>query len=95
MPVTQNIRLLIEWSPVLNLLSAIASSSTAQERAVAVARLGEFLASKTETKIDDRLVRVITDILLTPQGAALLEYLTALVDTVAEKADGPSGLAGN
>lgn len=91
---SQNIRLLIEWVPALNIFSAIAAAKRGQERAVQVARLAEFLASKTETEADDRLVRLITDILLTPQGGALVDYLSELVQAAAENPNGPFGHSG-
>jgi hypothetical protein len=92
--IPSQIRLLIEWVPALNIFSAIAAAKRGQERAVQVSRLAEFLASKTETDADDRLVRLITDILLTPQGGALVDYLSELVQAAAENPNGPFGHSG-
>lgn len=94
MPIAENIRLLIEWAPALQLFSAIASAAPGRDRAVQIAKLGEFLASKTESTVDDRLVRLVTDILLTPQAGALIEYLTELVKVASESKDvgGHSGI---
>lgn len=87
MPIAENIRLLIEWSPALQLFSAIAAAAPGRDRAVQIAKLGEFLAAKTESPVDDRLVRLVTDILLTPQAGALIEYLSELVNTAMESKD--------
>lgn len=77
--IPEKLRLALEWLPVLQMLPAIAAAEPGKRRAVEVARLCEMLASKTETDVDDRLVRLITDILLTPQGGALIDYLADLV----------------
>lgn len=89
-----NLRMLIEWAPALNMFTAIAAAKPGQERAVQVARLAEFLASKTDNKVDDQLVKLITDILLTPQAGALVDYLSQLVQKAAENSNGPDRPSG-
>lgn len=91
---TDNIRLLIEWAPILQIFSAIASSKPGSERVIQVARLAEFMTTKTENKVDDQLVRLLTAILLTPQADALVQYLTELVEKASEKTNEPDGLSG-
>lgn len=82
MPLSTNLRLLIEWSPALQLLSAISAAKPGVERLIQVAKLAEFLTAKTATSVDDRLVRLVTDILLTSQGQALVDYVCELAKSV-------------
>lgn len=82
MPLSTNLRLLIEWSPALQLLSAISAAKPGVERLIQVAKLAEFLTAKTATSVDDRLVRLVTDILLTSQGQALVDYVCELAKNV-------------
>jgi hypothetical protein len=39
-----------------------------------VADAAEWVASKTSAKVDDQLVRLLADILKTPQGEALVRW---------------------
>lgn len=82
MPLSTNLRLLIEWAPALQLLSAISAAKPGMDRLIQVAKLAEFLTAKTSTTVDDRLVRLATDILLTSQGQALVDYLCELAKNV-------------
>jgi hypothetical protein len=82
MPLPTNLRLLIEWAPALQLLSAVGAAKPGVERMMQIVKLAEFLTTKTSTGVDDRLVRLLTDILLTPQGQALVDYVCQLVTAV-------------
>lgn len=75
----EKIRLLIEWAPALHILPAIAASKPGQDRAVEVMRLLEFLAQKSDLKMDDKLVQLIKEILLTKEGGALADYIAGLI----------------
>lgn len=92
--ISANIKLLIEWMPVLNIASAIGAAKPGQPRAVEIAKLAEFLTQKTENTVDDQLVRLITAILLTPQGGALVDYLSQLAQSAVENSNGPHGPSG-
>lgn len=75
----QKVRLLVEWSPALQLLPAIAASAPGQERAVQIVRLLEFLASKSDLKVDDQILRMVREILLTKPGQELADYIAGLI----------------
>ena len=94
MPLSDKIRLLLEWLPALQLLSSIAAKQ-GKDRAAEVTKLAEFLASKTETKVDDKLARLVSDIVLTPQAGALIDYVADLVNSVMESSNDHARLAGN
>ena len=40
----------------------------------------EWIATKSATKIDDDVVKMITSIIETPQGEALIRYIVARVE---------------
>lgn len=78
------IRLLVEWSPALQILPAIASATPGQPRALAVMRLIEFLASKSELKLDDKIAQLLKEILLTQPGTELADYIAGLLNGAIE-----------
>ena len=39
------------------------------------------MASRTDAKVDDKLVQLLADILKAPQGEALVRFLLSLVET--------------
>jgi hypothetical protein len=43
---------------------------------------GEWLATKTKSQIDDRIVSRLADVLRTPQGEALVRELVSLAEGV-------------
>jgi hypothetical protein len=47
---------------------------------VIVGEASEWLASKTKTTADDRIVRLLSDALKTPQGEALIRGVVKLVE---------------
>lgn len=73
------LRLLIEWAPAIQILPAIAAAPAGQPRAVEIVRLLEFLASKSEVKLDDEILRMIREILLTKPGTELADYIAGLI----------------
>lgn len=75
----QKVRLLVEWSPALQLLPAIAAAAPGQDRAVQIVRLLEFMASKSELKVDDQILRMVREILLTKPGQELADYIAGLI----------------
>jgi hypothetical protein len=44
-----------------------------------VVRLLEFLASKSDLKVDDQIIRMLREILLTKPGEELADYIAALI----------------
>lgn len=83
---SEKVKLLVEWAPALSLLSAIANAKPGKDQVLEVVRLLEFLARKTDITLDDEAVRLTQDILLTPQGAALVDYVSRLITGMVEQA---------
>lgn len=77
-----NIRLLQEWGPAVTFIQAFLMARDVQHKALAVADAAEWLAAKTNTKVDDELVVLLTDVLKSAEGEALLKWIL-------EKAGGP------
>lgn len=73
------IRLLVEWAPALQIFPAIAASAPGRDRAIEIVRLVDFLAQKTEVKVDDDLARMVKAILLTKEGGELADYIAARI----------------
>ena len=74
-----NIKLVVEWLPAIHFLRAIGAAQPGHDRALEVIKLTEFLASKTDSPIDDELVQLIKAIMVTPQAQQLVDYLTEKV----------------
>lgn len=79
MSFADKIKLLLEWSPVINFLIAISSATPGKDRVYRTLELLDYLANKTPTPVDNELVELVKGVLLTPQGAELLEYLSKKV----------------
>jgi len=87
--VGDKIKQLVEWAPALSLVSAISAAKTAKEKAEGALNLMQFVAAKTDTKIDDDLLERFEAVLLSPQGQELFDYIAALV-TAVSKTEMPS-----
>jgi hypothetical protein len=72
--VWEQIRLLSQWAPLLGYGQAFANASDPYKKSLVVADAAEWIASKTNAQVDDQLVRLLADILKTPQGEALVRW---------------------
>lgn len=77
--IPSQIRLLLEWAPALHILPAIASAPAGQARAIEIVRLLEFLAAKSDVRMDDEILRMVREILLTKPGTELADYIAGLI----------------
>lgn len=80
--VFEQVRLMHEWAPLLGYGRRLAATLDARERSLVIGDLCEWLASKTQTTLDDRLVGRIVAILKTPEGEALVRDLVAIGDSL-------------
>lgn len=90
----ERLKLLVEWSPVVALVQKFAAAPAGRDKAVAATKVLEFLATKTDIRVDDDLVRLTQNILLTPEGAALVDYLSVLIRGAMEQEDAAHRSAG-
>lgn len=79
--------LVLEWFPVVSLLTALADAQRGVPRALAFLQLMQFVAAKTPIKQDDELLKLIEEIVLTPQGRALIDYLSDQIAELMEQAN--------
>jgi hypothetical protein len=84
--VFEQLRLVQQWMPLLGFGQRWLSETDPHRRALVAVDAAEWLASKTENRLDDQLVRRVEDILKTPQGEALVRDLVALGETVSAAA---------
>jgi hypothetical protein len=81
--VGEKIAALVEWAPVLSLLSDISAAKTNKDKAVEVIKLLTFVARKTKTPVDDDVLERIEAVLLSPAGEELFFYVEKLLTAVA------------
>lgn len=82
----EQLRLVQQWMPLLGFGQRYLAEVDPHRRALVIGDIGEWLASKTENRIDDQIVRRIQAILRTPEGEALVRDLVALGETVSAAA---------
>lgn len=82
-----NVRLLLEWFPLVPLVTALGDAPAGLPRVMAALQCVRFVAGKTSVKQDDELVHLIEEILLTQQGRALVDYLSAEIAKLLEAAN--------
>jgi hypothetical protein len=66
--------LLQAWSPLIGYGQRFINESDPYRKGLIVADAAEWLASKTNATADDQLVRLIADVVKTPQGEALVRW---------------------
>lgn len=79
-----NIKLAVEWAPVLSVLSKLSAAKDSAQKADLLVKLLQGFAAKTPTNIDDVLLAKIDAALDTPAGADLFDYIVGLLKTLAE-----------
>lgn len=82
--VADRIQALVEWAPVLSLLSEISAATTTKDKANKVLDALRFVAKKTDTPLDDDLLERVQAVLVSPEGAALFDYIAQLLSAVAQ-----------
>jgi len=73
------LRLIGEWSPVLSIVQQYANEADSHKKVLVVMDALEFLASKTDTQLDDGLVTRLDAVLRTSQGEDLVRYVVEKV----------------
>lgn len=74
LPIWEQIRLLNEWAPLLGFGQRFLAESDPHKRLLVVADGLEWLAAKTSSPLDDQLVKLVEDVLRTPQGEAIVRW---------------------
>jgi hypothetical protein len=77
--VWDKIRLIQEWSPLLTYGQSFLAEHDPHKKSLIVADLCEWLAGKSNNKVDDELVDHITAVLKSPQGEALVRWVVTKI----------------
>lgn len=78
--VWQQIQLLSAWSPLIGYGQRFVNELDPYKRSIIVGEACEWLASKTKATTDDQVVRMLSDVLKTPQGEALVRFCLLQVE---------------
>jgi len=76
----QQIALLQAWAPLVGYAQRFVQTTDPYKKGLVIAEAAEWVASKTDAKVDDQLVKMLADILKTPQGEALVRFLLLQVE---------------
>lgn len=78
----QQLLLLQAWAPLVGYAQRFVQTADPYAKAIIVGEAAEWVASKTDAKADDQIVKLFADILKTPQGEALVRFLLLQVEAV-------------
>lgn len=70
----QQLQLLSTWSPLIGFGQRFVQEIDPYRKGLIVAEAAEWMASKTDAKADDQLVRMLADILKTKEGESLVRW---------------------
>lgn len=73
----EQIRLLSAWAPLVSFAQRFVVEPDPFRKTLIVAEAAEWVASRTDSKADDVLVRLIVETVKTPQGESLVRYFLA------------------
>lgn len=71
----QQIALLQAWAPLIGYGQRFVNEVDPYRKGLVVAEAAEWVAGRTDAKLDDKLVKLLADILRTPQGEALVRFV--------------------
>ncbi len=76
----QQIQLLSAWSPLIGYGQRLVNEIDPYKKSIIVGEACEWLAAKTKSVADDQLVRLLSDLLRTKEGEALVRFLVLQVE---------------
>ena len=76
----QQIALLQAWAPLIGYGQRFINELDPYKKGLVVAEAAEWLASRTDAKADDQLVKLLADLLKSPQGEALVRWALLQVE---------------
>ena len=78
----QALRLLSAWQPLVGYGQRFLAETDPYRKTIIVAEGIEWVASRTDSGVDDELAKLVADILRTPQGEALVRWGVAKAETI-------------
>lgn len=76
----QQIALLQAWAPLIGYGQRFVNELDPYKKGLVVAEAAEWLASRTDAKADDQFVKLLADLLKSPQGEALVRWALLQVE---------------
>jgi hypothetical protein len=76
----QSLMLLQRWSPLIAFGQRFVNEIDPYRKSLVVSEAAEWLASQTKAEADDQLVRLLADLLKTPQGEAIVRWVLLQVE---------------
>jgi hypothetical protein len=70
----QALRLLQTWHPLVSYAQRFVNTIDPYGKTLIVAEAAEWLASKTDSELDDQLVRHVADVMKTTEGEMLVRF---------------------
>ena len=74
------IALLQAWAPLIGYGQRFVNEADPFRKGLVVAEAAEWLASRTDSKADDQVVKLLADVLKSPQGEALVRWCLLQVE---------------
>ena len=74
------LRLLQQWAPLVGFGQRFVQEIDPYKKSLVVADAAEWLASMTNAQADDQLVRLLSDVLKTKEGEALVRFMLLQVE---------------
>ena len=78
----QSLMLLQRWSPLIAYGQRLVGEPDPYRKSLIVGEAAEWLASQTKAQADDQLVRLLADLLKTPQGEAIVRWILLQVEAI-------------
>jgi hypothetical protein len=79
MPILEKLKLLAEWAPLLGRLQVVIDAATPYEQAVAVVKVLQWAAGKSDLEVDDEALFHLEALLKTPEGQAFFTWIVGKV----------------
>lgn len=76
----QQLLLLQAWAPLIGYAQRFVQTADPYAKAIIVSEAAEWVASKTDARVDDQVVKLLADILKTKEGESLVRFLLLQVE---------------
>jgi hypothetical protein len=80
--IVEQVRLVHEYWPLVTLGRRVLGEQDTYKRAMLIADGAEWLASKSKTGLDDEAVRLVTELLRTPQGEQFIRWAVQKAEAI-------------
>ena len=80
--IIDQVRLVQDYWPLVTLGRQALAENDPYKRAMLLADAVEWMASKSQTRLDDEAVRLITELFRTPQGEQLIRWALHKVEAI-------------